>query len=95
MQYNAVDKPKIILTDCDGCLVNWLDHFDNFMAAIGYEIVPGTDSHYSMKIRYGISDIDAISIITAARNKIMYFMVRFKLMIFIFIIPVPYRERFR
>jgi len=56
-------KKKIILTDADGVLLNWLARFDEYMASIGYKLKPGTDNHYSMTYRYDITDDEAYSLI--------------------------------
>jgi len=46
---------KIILTDCDGVLVNWNDGFDKFMLEQGYPRIPWTDHEYSIAVRHGIT----------------------------------------
>jgi len=48
-------KKKIILTDADGCLVNWNDGFNKFMAERGMPQLPDTDHEYSLANRHGIS----------------------------------------
>lgn len=58
-------KEKIILTDADGVLVNWLARFDQFMEESGYKLIPGTENFYSMTNRYGITDIEAYDLIKA------------------------------
>ncbi len=46
---------KIILTDCDGVLLQWEDAFEQFVLSKGHERVPDTETEYSMAIRYGIT----------------------------------------
>lgn len=48
-------KEKIILTDVDGCLVQWEEGFDAFMMSNGHSRLPETRSEYSMALRYGIT----------------------------------------
>jgi FMN phosphatase YigB (HAD superfamily) len=48
-------KEKIILTDCDGCLVNWNAGFEKYMGISGFPKIPGTNSEYSISIRHGVS----------------------------------------
>lgn len=46
---------KLILTDCDGVLLNWEWAFNVWMEQKGYKIDPATPGHaYSMHIRYNI-----------------------------------------
>lgn len=45
---------KIILTDCDGCILNWNDAFDEFMHGCGFPRVPFTDHEYSISKRHNI-----------------------------------------
>lgn len=46
---------KVILTDCDGVLLNWEYAFNTWMKRHGYEMAGGGDVHYDMGERYGIS----------------------------------------
>ncbi len=46
---------KIILTDCDGVLLKWEDGFHRFVESKGHSRQPGTESEYSMSLRYGIT----------------------------------------
>lgn len=46
---------KIILTDVDGCLLNWNDAFDRFMGAKGQPRIPNTDHEYSISARHNVS----------------------------------------
>lgn len=45
---------KIILTDADGCLLNWNAAFNQFMVDKGYDIVPGEEENYSVRERFGL-----------------------------------------
>lgn len=56
-------KEKIILTDADGVLLNWLTRFDQFMAEKGYVLIPGTEALYTMSQRYDIKSEDATALI--------------------------------
>ena len=46
---------RIILTDVDGVLLEWEDHFANWMLTKGYQQKPGKEKIYSMDKRYGIT----------------------------------------
>lgn len=52
-------KPRKILTDADGCLLNWNKRFCEVMAAKGLPQIPGTESDYSIGNRHGISHEEA------------------------------------
>ena len=54
---------KIILTDCDGVLLDWELSFDRWMAEQGHIMVPGGDQKYDISKRYAISRPDAVSLI--------------------------------
>lgn len=43
---------KILLTDCDGCLVDWEWGFDRFMLAQGYSMRPNGHEQYLIHRRY-------------------------------------------
>ena len=47
-------KEKVILTDCDGVLLDWSYSFTQWMARHGYEARDGFESNYAMAQRYGI-----------------------------------------
>lgn len=49
-------KNRIILTDCDGVLLDWEYAFDVYLQTHGFNKVPGGDSKYSIGKRYGIDD---------------------------------------
>ena len=46
---------RIILTDVDGVLLEWEDHFANWMINKGYQQKPGREKVYSMDKRYGLT----------------------------------------
>jgi uncharacterized HAD superfamily protein len=46
---------RIILTDVDGVLLEWENHFANWMLAKGYQQKPGKEKIYSMDKRYGLT----------------------------------------
>ena len=50
-----METEKIILTDADGCLLNWNHAFNQFMIDRGYAIVPGEEENYSVRERFGLS----------------------------------------
>ena len=45
---------RIILTDVDGVLLEWEQHFSKWMSAKGFPKLPNTDNEYDMSLRYGI-----------------------------------------
>ena len=45
---------RIILTDVDGVLLEWENHFANWMSAKGYQQKPNKEHVYSMEKRYGL-----------------------------------------
>ena len=45
---------RIILTDVDGVLLEWENHFANWMLIKGYEPKPHKEHVYSMEKRYGL-----------------------------------------
>jgi hypothetical protein len=49
------DSEKIILTDCDGVMLEWNMMFHQWMAQMGYQFQPQTEHCYSIAKRYGIS----------------------------------------
>jgi FMN phosphatase YigB (HAD superfamily) len=54
---------KHILTDCDGVLLRWEEGFDSFITERGHPRIPGTDTEYSMALRYGITMKQAMAYI--------------------------------
>ena len=49
-------KERLILTDCDGTIVDWNKAFEDFMHRKGYPKIPGTDQDYSIVVRHNVSD---------------------------------------
>jgi FMN phosphatase YigB (HAD superfamily) len=45
---------RIILTDVDGVLLEWEDHFSKWMATKGFPQLENTEHEYDMSVRYGI-----------------------------------------
>lgn len=43
---------KIILTDADGVLVNWISAFEAFMVSKGHPRIPGTDDLYNLSLKH-------------------------------------------
>jgi len=52
-------KEKVILTDCDGVLLDWGYAFHQWMARHGYEAKEGFESNYAMAAKYGMEYKDA------------------------------------
>ena len=52
-------KEKVILTDCDGVLLDWGYSFDQWMARHGYEAKEGFESNYAMAKKYGLEKSEA------------------------------------
>lgn len=52
----SIKMEKVILTDADGCLLDWSKAFDRYMHRQGYVRVPDTDDQYSLGRRFGISE---------------------------------------
>lgn len=50
-------KEKVILTDCDGVLVDWVHGFTKWMIKSGYKQQPGVLS-YDMEVMFGIDRAD-------------------------------------
>jgi|AntAceMinimDraft_11_1070367.scaffolds.fasta_scaffold36923_3 FMN phosphatase YigB (HAD superfamily) len=57
-------KQKIILTDCDGVLVNWNAGFIKYMAELGHVESPDGDQYYRIEDRYGVTSDVALKCIT-------------------------------
>lgn len=49
------DFHKVILTDCDGVLMNWEYAFHTWMKHKGYNMMPGGEDIYDIGARYDIS----------------------------------------
>jgi FMN phosphatase YigB (HAD superfamily) len=45
-------KEKIILTDCDGVLCDWVTAFNEFMARKGYPCLPNMEAEYNLALRH-------------------------------------------
>jgi len=56
-------KDKLILTDADGCLLDWEWAFNVWMQEHGFEEVPGSKLNYDMSIRYGIPREQVVKLI--------------------------------
>jgi len=54
---------KLILTDADGCLLDWEWAFNVWMQEHGFEEVPGSKLSYDMGKRYGISRDQVVKLI--------------------------------
>ena len=50
-------KNKVILTDCDGVILDWVYAFDQWMARHGYVVVE--PSQYQMELKYDMERVDA------------------------------------
>lgn len=48
-------KDRVILSDCDGCLLDWEWAFNIWMQEHGFAEVPGSKLSYEMCVRYDIS----------------------------------------
>jgi len=48
------DSNRIILTDCDGVLLDWEKAFDQYMLDLGHAKISDGDRQYSIGRRYGI-----------------------------------------
>ena len=56
-------KDKVILTDCDGVLLDWSYAFSQWMSRHGYEARPGYESNYAMAKRYDLEKSEASRLI--------------------------------
>ena len=57
-------KEKIILTDADGVLVNWIKGFESFVSAKGFPQLPNMEHEYSIAARHATSEKQAIEFVT-------------------------------
>lgn len=57
------NRKKLILTDADGCLLDWEWAFNVWMQEHGFEEVPGSKLNYDMSIRYGIPREQVVKLI--------------------------------
>ena len=58
-----MEKERIILSDCDGVLVNWNKGFESFMETKGHPKIADTEDDYSMAIRHGVNTLTAQALI--------------------------------
>jgi len=49
---------KLILTDCDGVLLDWLTGFDTFMSKAGYYADPDNGHMYELALRHHIDQLE-------------------------------------
>lgn len=56
-------KNKLILTDADGCLLDWEWAFNVWMQEHGFLEVPGSKLNYDMSVRYGIPREQVVKLI--------------------------------
>lgn len=61
MNINNMDK--VILTDCDGVLMNWEFAFNTWMSHRGYTIKPENKYAYDMGERYGLNNTEKKSVV--------------------------------
>lgn len=54
---------KVILTDCDGVLMNWEYAFNVWIQNHGHKIQPGYETCYDMSERYGLTKKESKSLI--------------------------------
>ena len=54
---------KLILTDIDGCVLDWEYAFNTWMGEHGFEEVPGSKLNYDMAVRYGIPREQVVKLI--------------------------------
>ena len=55
---------RVILTDCDGVLCNWDKGFDTFARSKGLSMSQGSEQHYSIALRYGITHQEAHELVS-------------------------------
>jgi len=77
-------KEKIILTDCDGVLLDWVAGFKVYLAKQGYELTPDHNEHYNIskwikrrrkdafKLVCDYNDSDDIKNCVALRDAVKY-----------------------
>jgi len=58
-----VTLSKVIVTDCDGVLLDWEFAFDVWVAEKGYKRLPGTEQIFWAGSRYGIHNDDVLKLI--------------------------------
>ena len=57
------NRKKLILTDADGCLLDWEWAFNVWMQEHGFEEIPGSKLNYDMAVRYGIPREQVVKLI--------------------------------
>jgi len=62
------DVEKVILTDCDGVLLNWEYALDVFMAARGYKMIENGRKHYDCAVRYNLTPKERKALIREFNN---------------------------
>ena len=60
-----VDKEKVILTDCDGVLLDWEYKFHGWMSDRGYALGPRESETYNIDEKYGITNKEAKQLVRA------------------------------
>ena len=63
-----MNKERLILTDADGCLLDWNTAFEEFAKSYGYERVPGTDYSYNLGVRFGTDPRDIRNLVNEFNN---------------------------
>jgi hypothetical protein len=56
-------RDRTILTDVDGVLLYWLAGFEKFMAFNNYDLIPNTESSYSIAERYNVTFDEGLELI--------------------------------
>ena len=59
---------RLILTDCDGVLLNWNSKFHEWMSGRGYTLIPRANEFYGIDIRYNISKDESRELIREFNN---------------------------
>ena len=74
-------KEKVILTDCDGVLVDWVHGFTKWMDSLGYKRVSPDIVSYDMEIMFGIDREECKKLVkhfnTSADMRISFFICSF------------------
>lgn len=60
-----VDKEKVILTDCDGVLLDWEYKFHGWMSDRGYVLGPRESETYDIAEKYGITNKESKQLVRA------------------------------
>ena len=63
MKSKYKNRKNLILTDIDGCCLDWEWAFNVWMQEHGFEEVPGSKLNYDMSIRYGIPREQVVKLI--------------------------------